>query len=45
MLDGARLTGAVLSGCTLVDVELRDCLLDLTSLKMATLRRVRFSAG
>lgn len=38
-----RLTGAVLSGCSLEDVWLRGCVLDMAQFRMASLRRVRFT--
>ncbi|WP_181833677.1 pentapeptide repeat-containing protein [Acidipropionibacterium virtanenii] len=42
-MSECRLTGAVLSGCSLEDVWLRGCLLDMAQFRFASLRRVRFS--
>lgn len=38
-----RLTGVILSGCSLEDVSFRGCVLDMAQFRQARLRRVRFS--
>jgi uncharacterized protein YjbI with pentapeptide repeats len=43
-ITGARMTGAQLTRGKLVDVVLRDCLLDLATFAGTTLERVRFEA-
>lgn len=42
-LSECRLTGAILSGCSLEDVAVRGCVLDMAQFRFASLRRVAFT--